>query len=118
MSETQKTASKDPCAQPRPGIDATLEARVPPTIKAHLETLRGQEAKILAGLNKDPKRAVAFLSDPAKELKRLGIKVPDGLRAALKPPQGIQELFAAKPLRLANGQIVTPKVKLTISGGR
>lgn len=118
MSETHNNAPKDPCAREMPGMEATLESRLPPTMKAHLETLRGQEAKILAGLNKDPKRAVAFLSDPAKELKRLGIKVPDGLRAALKPPQGIQELLSTRSLRLANGQIVTPRVKLTISGGR
>lgn len=114
---TQDPKRQDPCAKPGPKGEPSLEERVPPRLRADLQSLRSQEAKLLETLNADPKRAAAFLADPARELKRAGLKVPSNLRAALKPVAGLDELLKPASIRLANGQVITPKVKLRITGG-
>lgn len=109
--------AQDPCAKPGPQGEPSLDERVPPRLRADLQSLRSQESKFLEKLNADPKRAAAFLADPARELKRAGVKVPSNLRASLKPLAGLEELLQPASIRLPNGQIVTPKVKLRITGG-
>lgn len=108
---------QDPCAKPQTTASASLQERLAPSIREELESLRKHEPKLLEALNADPKRAAAFLADPARELKRAGIKLPSGLRSALKPVQGLEEFLSPASLRLPNGQIVTPKVRIRITGG-
>ncbi|HNY31066.1 MAG TPA: hypothetical protein PKO15_09265 [Fibrobacteria bacterium] len=108
---------QDPCAKPGPMGEPSLDERLPPRLRADLQSLRSQENRILESLNADPRRAAAFLADPARELKRAGVKVPSDLRASLKPVAGLEELLKPASIRLPNGQVITPKVKLRITGG-
>lgn len=108
---------QDPCSKPLPGYKDTVEARLSPSLKADLDSLRQHEGKLLEALAKDPKRVEAFLTDPARELKRLQIKVPAALRQRLVPHNAFEEVLKPASIRLANGQVITPKVRVRVSGG-
>lgn len=83
---------------------------------AAIEELSRSERRILAAVD-TPEGSAEFLADPAKFLRRLRIPLPAVLDHRLRLPGGNRaESFTAQPIVLPNGQTITPKVAVHITG--
>jgi hypothetical protein len=83
---------------------------------AAIEELAKHERRILAAVAK-PDVAEEFLADPSKLLRRLKIPVPAAVAHRLRLPTANRvEDVTAQPVVLPNGQVITPKVTVHITG--
>ena len=98
--------------------ERTIIERIPPVFKKDLIALQKHETKILESLNKDEELAKLFLSNPGAALAKINIPVPQAMKKQLKPDQTLAQLLQPRQFRLANGQVVTPKVRIRFTGKR
>lgn len=83
---------------------------------AAIEELAKHERRILAEVAKGDV-AEEFLADPAKVLRRLKIPIPAAVAHRLRLPTANRvEDVTAQPVLLPNGQVITPKVTVHITG--
>jgi hypothetical protein len=97
--------------------DDELFQKLPPSVQKDMESLQRQENRIVDALkNEEMKRL--FIIDPGTALTRMKIKVPPELRKRLRPNEMLQKLLEPAKFRLANGQVVTAKVRLNFTTGK
>lgn len=86
---------------------------------AGIEELARQERRILAALDNNPEATEQFLTDPGTFLRRLRIPVPAAVAHRLRQPRANSpDSLVARPIVLPNGQTITPKVTVRITGRR
>jgi hypothetical protein len=100
-----------PAPEPTPRRHSQLFESLPASLQEEMNTLLKHEAKILAALEKDEARQ-QFISDPAAALEKMKVSVPAALRKRLKPETDLRALLRPRQFRLANGQVLTPKVRI------
>ena len=87
-----------------------------PEFSAAIEELARSERQILAAV-RTPEGTAEFLADPAKLLRRLKIPVPAVIGHRLRLPRvNRAESLTTQPIVLPNGQTITPKVAVHITG--
>jgi hypothetical protein len=85
---------------------------------AAIEELARDERRILAALG-TPEATAEFLRDPGNFLRRLRIQVPAAVAHRLRLPRANRaDTLIAQPIVLPNGQTITPKITVRITGRR
>ncbi|HVP24642.1 MAG TPA: hypothetical protein VMS81_01525 [Methanomicrobiales archaeon] len=90
---------------------------IPPDLRKPLENLKKHENTILKTLNRDPRMAGLFLTDPGTALARMKIPVDPVIRkrAVIAGQAGI---LAPRRFCLPGGKTITPRIRVNFVAHR
>jgi hypothetical protein len=109
-------SEQDP-TRPR-GCDPAAPAaeRLPAEVAAAIDAIKPREKALLRALE-DAETRTRFLEAPHAVLRKLKLPVPAALQHFLRRGNANRpEDFQARPVVLPNGQILTPRVRVRITG--
>jgi hypothetical protein len=106
MAHRRERASKA-----KPEKEGGFGGTIPPDLRKPLEKLQKHEKTILTALNRDPRMAELFLTDPGTALGRMRIPADPVIRKRANLA-GQRSILSPRRFCLPGGKVINPRIRV------